>query len=104
MTIRYSAVANDNQPNLEYRPGGRWERILHGMLRENRPQTRSQIRAYACNPTGCYSQHTERKKLNRALRAMSLVGLVHSTPRGALPSLWEVTAAGERAVIVGRAA
>lgn len=97
MTIRYSAAANDAAP-LEYRPGGRWERVLRSMVRHGRPMTRADLLPDAMNPDGKYSRQTERQKLARALRAMAFTGLVHCTPRGAMPSLWIPTASGERAV------
>ena len=80
-----------------YQPGGRWERILSEMLRQNRPLSRVEMRDVAKSTKANHDCRVERKKLDRALRAMTRAGLLIASggPDG---TVWQPTAAGERAI------
>lgn len=86
-----------------YQPGGRWERILSEMLRQNRPLSRVEMRDVAKSTKATHDCRVERKKLDRALRAMTRAGLLvaSSGPDG---TVWQPTAAGERAIFLEMAA
>lgn len=116
MTVRYSiakssvgagpvlaSAANDDNP-FAFHPGGRWERILAGCVRESRPLTRAEVLAHSRSRRQDHGTRVERQKLNRALMRMTKAGLLATGTAADERATWAPTAAGLRALLTYGAA